>query len=69
MQSSLFHDLKQKPGETVDSYAEDLKCLFYKAYPLAQQVTAAMQEIGRAVLANQFVVGLLSELKSKLAGK
>ena len=31
VQSSLFHDRKQKPGEAVDYYAHDLKCLFYKA--------------------------------------
>ena len=33
IQSSLFQDRKQKSGENVDSYAQDLKCLFYMAYP------------------------------------
>ena len=67
--SSLFHDRKQKSGENVDSYAQDLKCLFYKAYPLAQQASAEMQDMGRSVLTNQIVAGLVSELKGKLAGK
>ena len=29
VQSSLFHDRKQKPQETVDAYAQDLRRLFY----------------------------------------
>ena len=69
VQSSLFHDRKQKPGENIDTYAQELKCLFYEAYPLAQQVSAEMQDMGGSVLTNQFVAGLLSELKGKLAGK
>lgn len=69
VQSSLFHDRKQKSGEAVDSYAQDLKCLFYKAYPLAQQASSAMQDMGKSVLTNQFVAGLQPELKCKLAGK
>ena len=36
MQSSFFHDHKQKPGESVDHYAQELRLLFYKAYPHAQ---------------------------------
>ena len=39
VQSSLFHDRKQKPGESVDHYAQDLRVLFYKAYPYAKQGT------------------------------
>lgn len=35
VQSSLFHDRKQKPSESVDTYAQELKFLFYEAYPLA----------------------------------
>ena len=69
VQSSLFHDRRQKPGESVDAYAQELKFLFHKAYPLARQATVEMQDMGMSVLANQFASGLLSELKSKLAGK
>ena len=36
-QGSLFHDRKQKPRETVDAYAQDLRQRFYKAYPTVQQ--------------------------------
>ena len=69
VQSSLFHDRKQKPGENVDMYAQELKFLFFEAYPLAQQVSAEAQDMGRSVLTNQFVSGLQTELKSRLAGK
>ena len=31
--TSLFHELKQRSGETVDEYAEELRCLHQKAYP------------------------------------
>ena len=69
VQSSLFHDRKQAPGENVDMYAQDLKCLFYRAYPSTQQSTMEMQEMARSVLTNQFVSGLQFTLKGKLAGK
>ena len=69
VQSSLFHDRKQKAVESVDTYAQELKVLFYKAYPLAQQASAETQDMGKSVLTSQFVSGLQPELKSKLAGK
>ena len=47
-----MHDRKQKPGEAVDSYAQDLKCLFYKAYPLAQQANANW--LGRRAILNSY---------------
>ena len=50
VQSSLFHDRKQKAGESVDTYAQELKVLFYKAYPLAQQASAETQDMGKSVL-------------------
>ena len=53
----------------MDTYAQDLKCLFYKAYPSAQQSTLEMQELMKSVLTNQFVCGLQPELKGKLAGR
>ena len=31
VQSSLFHERKQKSGESVDTCAQELKVLFYKA--------------------------------------
>ena len=60
VQSSMFHDRKQKTGETVGAYAQELKRL---------QVSAETQSMGKLVLTSQFVAGLQSELKSKLAGK
>lgn len=33
VQTSLFHDRRKRDGESVDSYAQDLKSHFYKAYP------------------------------------
>ena len=69
VQSSFFHNWKQKPNESVDTYAQQLKFLFYEAYPLAQQANAETQSMGRSVLASQFIAGLQPELKAKLAGK
>ena len=55
VQSSLFHDQKQKPWETVDAYAQNMSQRFYKAYlPV--------------VLANQFVARQLFKLKTEVAG-
>lgn len=31
--TSLFHERKQKPGESVDAYAQELRRLHHKAYP------------------------------------
>ena len=67
VQSSLFHDRKQT-NETVDEYAQDVRCLFYLAYPWAQQGTQETENLARTVLAYQFVAGLKPNLKSKLAG-
>ena len=67
VQSSLFHDRKQT-NETVDEYAQDVRRLFYQAYPRAQQGTQETEAMGRSVLAYQFVAGLKPNLKSKLAG-
>ena len=55
VQSSLFHDCKQKPGESVDHYAQELRLLLYKAYPHAQQGTLEAEKLGQLVLVNQFV--------------
>lgn len=69
VQSSLFHDRKQRNGESVDCYAQELRFLFHKAYPAAQQATLEMQEMARSVLTNQFVSGLQPQLRSKLVGR
>ena len=55
VQSSLFHERKQKSGESVDTCAQELKVLFYKAYPLAQQASAETHDMGKSVLASQFL--------------
>ena len=67
VQSSLFHDRKQT-NETVDEYAQDVRRLFYLAYPRAQQGTQETEDLAHTVLAYQFVAGLKPNLKSKLAG-
>ena len=68
VQSSLFHDRKQKPGELVDHFARELHVLFYKAYPYAQQGTLVGERLGQLVLVNQFVAGLLEDIKVKVVG-
>ena len=68
VQSSLFHERKQKTIESVDAYAQDLRRLFHLAYPRAQQGSQEAEDMGRSVLASQFVAGLLPDIKLKLAG-
>ena len=68
VQSSLFHDRKQKTGESVDDYAQDLRTLFHKAYPYAQQGTQEAERLGQLVLVNQFVARLLEDIKAKVVG-
>ena len=67
IESSLLHERKQKP-ETVDAYAQDLRVLFNRAYPLARQGTREAETMGQSVLAYQFVSGLRPEIKAKVAG-
>ena len=68
VQSSLFHDRRQKEKESVDDYAQELRKLFYKAYPQAMQGTTALEDISKSILCNQFVAGLLPDIKIKVAG-
>ena len=68
VQSSLFHDRKQKSGEPVDEYAQDLRVLFYRAYPYVQQGTQEAEKFGQMVLTNQFVTGLRGDIKMKVVG-
>ena len=67
VQSSLFHDRKQKSNENVDAYAQELRTLFYRAYPQAQQGTQETEQMARTMLANQFAVGLRQDIKVKVA--
>ena len=68
VQTSLFHDRRQRDGESVDSYAQDLKSHFYKAYPQVHQGGDAAESMGKSVLASQFVARLHPALKYKVAG-
>jgi len=52
----------------VDQYAQELRKLFYRAYPRTNQATEEAEGFGRSVLAYQFVAGLKRNLQSKLAG-
>lgn len=52
----------------MDAYAQQLKTLFRKAYPMAQRGNEETESMGKSVLAFQFVAGLSADLKSKLAG-
>ena len=68
IQSQRFHDRRQSTKESVDEFAQELKKLFRKAYfSLTKEGTEA-EAMGQTVLANQFVSGLQSELKSKVVG-
>ena len=55
----LFHERKMKAKEDVDSYAQDLRNLFQKAYPRVRQGSKEAEETGKSVLAHQFAAGLL----------
>ncbi len=68
VQSSLFHDRKQGPKETVDSYAQSLRALFYRAYPHTTQGSSEAETMGQSVLTYQFVAGLRPEIKAKVVG-
>ena len=68
MQTSLFHERRQRNSVTVDAYAQDIKSLFHKAYLQAQQGGEAVESIGRSVLVSQFVAGLIPVLTTKVAG-
>ena len=40
----------------MDSYAQDLRTLFYRAYPQAQQGTQETEQMACTMLANQFAI-------------
>ena len=68
VQTSLFHDRKQGDTESVDAYAQDLRHLFHKAYPSSTRGGTDAERIAQTVLSSQFVSGLRSHIKSKVAG-
>ena len=68
VQSGIFHERTQRGGEKVDVYAQDLRKLFHRAYG-ATQGGGETGEMGKSVLASQFVAGLTNKLKSKMVGR
>lgn len=68
IQTQLFHDRQQGVKESVDDYAQALRKLFKKAYAGVLRGEPETDSMGRTVLANQFISGLRSELKSKVVG-
>ena len=68
VESNLFHERRQRSNESVDVYAQELKQLFYKAYPRAQQSTREAEQMGQNVLSCQFLAGLVPGIKEKLVG-
>jgi hypothetical protein len=68
VQTSLFHDRKQVDGETVDTFAQDLRRLFHKAYPSSRRGGQEAEQIAQTVLTSQFVAGLRPNIKAKIAG-
>ena len=68
VQTCQFHERKQGTSESVDSFAQELRRLFRKAYPSASRGSQEAEEMGKAVLASQFVTGLREDIKAKLAG-
>ena len=68
IQTQQFHDRQQGAKETVDEYAQVLKKLYKKAYSTVLRGGAEAEKMGQTVLANQFVAGLRSDLKTKVVG-
>lgn len=56
VQSRLFNERKKGPKETVDSYAQSLGSLFYKAYPHSEQGTSEAEAMGQCAFAYQWVL-------------
>ena len=67
VQSSKFHGRNQFATETVDHYVQDLKKLLLWAYPLTQREAAGVDTMAQSVLAYQYVDGLKTEIRWKLA--
>ena len=66
--TSLFHERKQKGGETVHQYAQELRRLHQNAYPESHSGSEDAKKMGRILLASQFVSGLRPEIKKGVTG-
>ena len=64
----MFRECRQKRRESVDDYAQELRCLYQRAYARAQKGNPAAEAMGKSILVYQFVSGLLPELNAKVAG-
>ena len=64
--TSLFHEQKQRPGESVDQYAQELRRLHQKAYPESLRGSEEAKQIGKTLLASQFLKGLHLEIKKNV---
>ena len=58
----LFHERVQQSSESVDSYAQELKKLYVRAYP---KLAREESEEGRMMLASRFVARLKPKLQEK----
>ena len=68
IQTNLFHDQKQHASKLIDAYAQELRILCHKAYSSVQQGTREAEALGQIILTNQFMVGLLPDIKAKIVG-
>ena len=68
VQSSRFHERRQKQMESIDDYAQDLRRLFCRAYS-SVEYSDRSEAMSQSVLAYQFVSGLRRDLKTKLVGR
>lgn len=68
VQTQLFHNGLQGPGESVEHFIQGLRKLFNRAYAQATHEGPQAERMGQILLANQFVAGLRLELKRKLIG-
>lgn len=50
IQTSRFHEWKQKPNKSVSDYAQDLQRLFHKAYSGVQSEDGRAEAMGQSVL-------------------
>lgn len=58
VQTRQFHERKQGASRSVDSFARELRWLFWKAYTSAFRGSQEAEEMGKTVVASQFVKGL-----------
>jgi len=68
VQTQLFHVHQQGTKESVDEFSQGLRKLFARVYAGISQSGPEAEQIAQTVLANQFIIGLRPELKSKVVG-